>query len=199
MKQLTDNQPKTTLKIFTIPNILSFFRICLIPWIVWLYCVEQEYQTTGYILILSGITDIVDGFLARKFNMISDLGKILDPIADKLTQAVMLICLMVRFPLMILPLILMVVKETFMGVTGVLVIQKKGIVHGANWHGKAATVLLYAMMINHVFWTEIPPIASTVSIILCTVMIGISFVLYGIRNIKALRQCEPTQEGAVNG
>ena len=98
-------------KIVTIPNVLSFFRICLIPLMVWLYCVEQKFQLTGYVLVLSGVTDVVDGFIARKFNMISDLGKILDPIADKLTQAVMLICLVIRFPLMVIPFILLNTAE----------------------------------------------------------------------------------------
>ena len=113
-------------KILTVPNILSFFRLCLIPVIMWLYCVEENYLWAGITLILSGITDTVDGFVARHFHMTSDLGKMLDPVADKLTQAAMLFCLLTRFPLMILPLALMVVKETFMGITGLLVIHKTG-------------------------------------------------------------------------
>lgn len=174
--------------IVTIPNILSAFRLCLIPAIVWQYCIEGNFLLTGHLLILSGATDIMDGFIARQFHMISDLGKILDPIADKLTQAAMLICLLLRFPLMIVPLVLMVAKETFMGITGFLVIRHKGAVQGANWHGKVATVLLYAMMILHVFWHEITPAVSAVSIGASTLMIGISFVLYAIRNLKALKQ-----------
>src|SRR5699024_12022303 len=67
-------------KILTIPNLLSFFRLCLIPVFMWLYCVDRNYLWTGIILIISGLTDTVDGIIARKFNMISDLGKVLDPI-----------------------------------------------------------------------------------------------------------------------
>ena len=174
-------------KIVTIPNILSAFRLLLIPLIVWLYCAEENYILTGNVLILSVLTDIIDGFISRRFHMISDLGKVLDSIADKLTQAAMLICLLLRFPLMIVPLILMVIKETFMGITGFLVIKHKGTVQGANWHGKAATILLYAMMMLHVFWYDIPPVLSMVSIGACTGMIGVSFVLYAIRNITALK------------
>ena len=58
--------------------------------------------------------------------MVSDLGKVLDPVADKLTQAAMLVCLLLRFPLMILPLVLLLIKETFMGISGFLVIKKNG-------------------------------------------------------------------------
>ena len=175
-------------RILTIPNLLSFFRLCLIPVFMWLYCVEKNYLWTGIILILSGLTDTVDGIIARKFNMISDLGKVLDPIADKLTQAAMLFCLLTRFPLMIAPLALMVVKEFFMGVTGLLVIRKTGEVFGADWHGKVNTWLLYAMMILHVFWYNIPDIVSKVLIGICVVMMLISLVLYGRHNLKALRE-----------
>ncbi len=173
--------------IFTIPNLLSLFRLCLILVIVWLYVREENYQWAGYILILSGLTDIVDGFLARHFHMISDVGKVLDPIADKLTQAVMLICLMVRYPDILWPFALLVAKETFMAISGLLVIKRTGKVLGANWHGKAATVLLYATMFLHIFWHDIPSLLSQSSIAACTGMILLSFVLYGLRNHQALK------------
>ena len=86
-------------KIITIPNILSFFRLCLIPVIIWLYTVEKNDAAAGAVLILSGATDVADGFIARHFHMISDLGKVLDPIADKLTQAAMLFSLCTRLSL----------------------------------------------------------------------------------------------------
>ena len=175
-------------RILTIPNLISLFRLCLIPVFMWLYCVEKNYLWTGIVLIISGLTDTVDGIIARKFNMISDLGKVLDPIADKVTQAAMLFCLLTRFPLMIAPLALMVVKEFFMGVTGLMVIQKTGKVFGADWHGKVNTWLLYAMMILHVFWYNIPDIVSKVLIGICVVMMLISLVLYGRHNLKALRE-----------
>ena len=182
------NTDSSQSKILTIPNLLSFFRLCLIPVFMWLYCVEKNYLWTGIILIISGLTDTVDGIIARKFNMISDLGKVLDPIADKVTQAAMLFCLLTRFPLMIAPLALMVVKEFFMGVTGLLVIQKTGKVFGADWHGKVNTWLLYAMMILHVFWYNIPDVVSKVLIGICVVMMLISLMLYGRHNLKALRE-----------
>lgn len=178
----------TQSKILTIPNILSFFRLCLIPVIMWLYCVKENYLWAGITLILSGITDTVDGFVARHFHMTSDLGKMLDPVADKLTQAAMLFCLLTRFPLMIVPLGIMVLKEFFMGVTGLMVIQKTGKVFGADWHGKVTTWLLYAMMILHVFWYNIPAALSRVLIAACVVMMLISLVLYGRHNLKALRE-----------
>lgn len=189
MKSESENM-NTDSRILTVPNLLSFFRLCLIPVFMWLYCVERNYVWTGIMLILSGVTDTVDGFVARHFNMTSDLGKILDPIADKLTQAAMLFCLLTRFPLMIAPLGLMVFKEFFMGVSGYLVIRRTGKVFGADWHGKVNTWLLYAMMILHVFWYNIPKSVSGVMIALCVVMMLISLVLYGRHNMNALRDAE---------
>ena len=188
MKSTSNDTYNTQNKILTIPNMLSFFRLCLIPVIMWLYCVEDYYLWAGIVLIVSGITDTVDGFVARHFHMTSDLGKVLDPVADKLTQAAMLFCLLTRFPLMILPLGIMVLKEFFMGVTGLMVIQKTGKVFGADWHGKVTTWLLYAMMILHVFWYNIPAALSRVLIAACVVMMLISLVLYGRHNLKALRE-----------
>ena len=73
-------------KIITIPNILSLFRLLLIPVIMWLYIVRKDPLWTTAVLALSGITDIVDGIVARKCHMVSDFGKAFDPVADKLTQ-----------------------------------------------------------------------------------------------------------------
>ena len=85
-------------KILTIPNILSLMRICMIPLFVWTYLAKENYMATAAILILSGLTDLTDGMIARRFNMVSNLGKALDPFADKLTQAAIMICLGYRFP-----------------------------------------------------------------------------------------------------
>lgn len=173
-------------KIITIPNILSLFRLLLIPVIIWLYVFRQDYMWTTIILMLSGITDIADGIIARKFQMVSDFGKAFDPVADKLTQIAMLFCLVTRFPLMLLPLITLLGKEIFAAITGLLVIRKTGKVLGAVWHGKAATVALYSMMLIHLLWFSIPETVSGVLIGVCTALVLLSAVLYGIRNVAVL-------------
>jgi len=175
-------------KIVTIPNILSFFRLCLIPVIVWLYCFKQSYFFATLVLLLSGITDIIDGYIARRFHMVSDLGKILDPVADKLTQGVTMLCLTTRFKKMWFPLTLLIIAAVFMGVTGLLAIHKTQAVMSANWHGKANTVGLYIMMLIHLLWFDIPPVVSDILIGICTGMTALSLILYGIQNIKAIRK-----------
>ena len=180
-------------KILTIPNALSFFRLCLIPLIIWQYVGKHNYLTALCLLALSGLTDIVDGIIARKFHMVSDFGKAFDPVADKLTQIAMLFCLVTRFPNMWIPLILLIVKEIFAGITGLMMV-KKGIVIGADWHGKATTVLLYGTMLVHLAWINILPAVSNILIGACTAMIILSGILYGIRNLSYLKTGESKRE-----
>jgi len=174
------------LKILTLPNLLSLFRLLLIPVILWLYTVKQDPLWTAVMLTLSGITDIADGMIARKFHMITDFGKAFDPVADKLTQLAMLLCLVTRFPRMLLPLILLTGKELFAAVTGFLVIRKTGIVSGAAWHGKAATVSLYSLIVLHLLWYPIPPAVSGILIGTCSAVMLLSAILYGIGNLRVL-------------
>ena len=181
-------------KILTIPNLLSCVRLALIPCFVWTYLVAGDPGMTVLLLLLSGLTDIADGFIARRFHMISNLGKVLDPLADKLTQAAMLLCLMSRFPLMMLPFGLMIVKEMVSVGTGLAAIDRTGEVHSAGWHGKLATVLLYAMLIAHVLWPEIPAQISLGAIVLCSATIVLSGVLYGVGNVRKIRGGEPKTE-----
>lgn len=173
-------------RILTVPNLLSLFRLLLIPVFVHQY-LQENYTATGLLLLLSGLTDMADGFIARHFHAVSNLGKILDPVADKLTQVSMLICLVSRYPLMLILVIIMIFKELFMSISGVLVIHKTGTVFGADWHGKATTILLYLTMFIHVFWISIPAAVSNVLIGACAVMLAVSLVLYGIHHIKALK------------
>lgn len=177
-------------KVMTIPNILSLFRLLLIPVIVWLYVVKEDPVWTTVMLTLSGVTDIVDGIIARKCHMVSNFGKAFDPVADKLTQIAMLFCLVTRFRWMLLPLGVLVVKEIFAAVSGLIVIRKTGMVLGAVWHGKAATVSIYTMMIIHLMWFDIPTVISGMLIGACTSIVLLSAILYGIRNLNVLKQGE---------
>ncbi len=182
-----NSESKSKNKILTVPNLLSLFRLLLIPVIVWLYWFQKDYFPAGALLILSGLTDLADGYIARHFNAVSNVGKILDPIADKLTQAAMLFCLVTRFPLMAAPFGFLVIKELFIGTTGLLMIRKTGKVVGADFHGKVATTLLYAMMILHIFWIDITPEISAVTIVICLISMAFTLLVYGNRNMRVLQ------------
>lgn len=174
-------------KIFTVPNLLSVLRITLIPVIVKLYRVNGAYHAALLVLILSGLTDVADGIIARKWNLVSDLGKILDPVADKLTQMAMLFCLLTRFSHMWLPLAVLTVKEVITGIMGLKAIQTSGEVKGADWHGKICTVLLYTVIGVHFLWSGIPlPLSKSLMWLAVTVML-FSGLLYWYRNFKQIR------------
>lgn len=192
------NETRMKSQIFTIPNILSMIRILLIPMIVYLYCFEKRYGAAVLILLLSGLTDVVDGFIARHFHMISDLGKILDPIADKLTQLATLVCLATRFSLMKLLFTVLALKELMLGILGLIAVKKTGDVHGANWHGKLTTCLLYLTMALHIFWTDIPAPVSVVLVGASLAVMLLSFVLYFRRHLRQLSQGKPSEQYAKN-
>jgi len=182
-----DRTERVQNKILTIPNILSFFRLCLIPVIVWLYIEKQDYLWTLLVLILSGVTDIIDGMIARRFHMVSDFGKAFDPVADKLTQMAMLYCLISRFPYMMVPFVLLVGKEVVTGITALVSIRKTNTVKGAVWHGKLTTVSLYAMMAIHVVWFTIPRALSLFLVGICIGIMLMSWILYTMQNLRAIK------------
>ena len=179
-------EQNTRKQLFTIPNLLSLLRLCMIPLIIWLYCTQKNYALTAVVLVLSGLTDMVDGYIARRFNMVTDLGKALDPVADKLTQASVMFCLLSRFRMMLVPLLILIFKEVCNGVISLVVIKKTGKVCGADWHGKVCTWLLYAMMFVHIVWFDISREWTTALIGICVIMMTFSFALYMVRNYKML-------------
>ncbi len=135
-------------KLFTIPNILSVIRILLIPVIVAVYFSEMDNSAAWAIalVLLSGLTDVVDGFIARHFNMISDIGKILDPIADKLTQFTVIICISLKHPLLIPVAVIIFIKEILMLIGAVIFVRRGNETPYARWWGKMTTVILYITM-----------------------------------------------------
>jgi cardiolipin synthase len=171
-------------KILTIPNLLSLLRLIMIPQLMWLYLRKQDYIRTVILLALSGATDVLDGIIARKFDMISDFGKAFDPVADKLTQMAMLYCVGTTFPEIRFLLILLVVKEVLSGIMSLISIKKTGQVQGAQWHGKAVTVLLYTLIADRI----VPGLLSHVLLIVCAGMMLLSMALYWKRHWNSIRE-----------
>ena len=175
-------------KIFTVPNILSFCRLAMIPLIVYCYIWLENSLLTAGLLLLSGITDVADGIIARTFDMVSELGKALDPIADKLTQAVVLVCLISKLPYVLAAVVGFAVKEILYGLGNLRLMRSTGKVHGALWHGIISTALLYIVMFIHLVWYTIPPTLSYILISLCIAVMLLSSLLYTIRNIKSRKE-----------
>ncbi len=140
---------------WNIPNALSLFRILLVPVFLVLYLSDSVAQEWAFLtLLVSGITDILDGFIARKCNQITDCGKLLDPLSDKLTQVAVVVALTTRYTELLPLTILCFVKEVCQGIGGVLLLKKGSAVRGSKWFGKASTVVFYICMLILVLWSD---------------------------------------------
>ena len=128
-----------------IPNVLTVIRFCFIPIIVILLS-RGNYIGAIIVFSLSGITDILDGAIARKYNYISDFGKLMDPLADKFTQLAMLFMLTVK---QIIPIwiIAVVASKEFLLVCGASFLYGREMVVSSRWYGKLATVLFYIAIV----------------------------------------------------
>lgn len=176
----------TSRRVLTLPNLLSVVRLTMIPVFAMLY--RRGFAVrSAIVLVLSGVTDLLDGWIARTFGSISDLGKVLDPVADKLTIAVVLGMLVCDHPIMIMPLVILVIKEAVMAITGAIAAARTSTVTGAVWHGKVTTALTYGTMFIHIIWQEIPGVASNTMAVLCTGMMLLSMALYTTDNIRRIR------------
>lgn len=124
-----------------VPNILTITRFLLIPFIVF-FALQDNYIIAAVFLILSGLTDVADGYIARKYNCITDFGKLMDPLADKFTQVATLLVLVVQEIIPLWILLVVVIKE-FILVVGASFLYGKDLVVSSKWYGKISTVLFY--------------------------------------------------------
>ena len=129
-----------------IPNAISLFRISLVPVFAALYCAGKT-EAAMAVLLLSGMSDVLDGALARRLNMVTDLGKILDPVADKLMQTAMMLCAVRVCRGVWILLALHVMRESVLAVMGLQVIRETGRVCSAKWYGKLCTFAIYGAML----------------------------------------------------
>ena len=137
-------------EIFTVPNVLSLFRLVLIPVYVAIYLNAEDisdYYLAAGILAVSCLTDLIDGKIARHFNMISSIGKILDPLADKATQFTLIICLSVKYNVLLYLVALFVLKESFQLIAGGINLKKGKMLKGALISGKICTTILFVSLI----------------------------------------------------
>ena len=130
-----------------LPNLISAGRILLVPVFVFCY-LRVSTEASLAVLLLSALSDVLDGFIARRFNMVTDLGKILDPVADKLIQAAMMLCLSLRFPQLWLLLGIHVFRELTLLAMGFIAVKSTGEVSSARWYGKLCTALIYTFMLT---------------------------------------------------
>lgn len=182
---------------WTIPNLISVIRIALIPLFAYLFYNDEKIIAV-VVLALSGLTDMFDGKIARKFNQISALGKVLDPVADKLTQITIAVMLFIDFKTASNPVInalgwvflVFLIKEAVMIVGGLIMLLLNIRPGAAEFWGKAATVVFYVGMViiiavgpevgalNSILGFELPNIITGIIVVLCAIMTIAAFASY---------------------
>jgi len=132
-----------------VPNILTIVRFCLIPVII-ILLIQNNYMLAFIVLTISGITDILDGTIARKYNLITNFGKLMDPLADKMTQVALLGTLAIQKIIPVWIIVVVIIKE-FLMVSGASFLYGKELVVSSKWYGKLTTVLFYVAIVCSLF------------------------------------------------
>ena len=128
-----------------IPNILTTFRFILIPFFFWAYT-SDHFLTAAIIFFVAGVTDVLDGLIARKFNMTTDLGKIIDPLADKLMQMCAVVLLAIEFKPLLWLLAVLCAKEVLQIIGGFKLIKDKKEIMPSKWYGKLNTAIIFVFL-----------------------------------------------------
>lgn len=168
-------------EVFTVPNFLSLLRLAMIPVYVTIYLNAREFRqyiTAASILALSCLTDAVDGWIARKYHMISTLGKMLDPLADKLTQLTLTICLSMKYPVLMPLIVLLLGKEIGQVIGAVLLLRRGTPLPSALTAGKVSTFVLFVSLIGLVLFPSIPPIAVNIVAVIDSGFLIFAFINY---------------------
>ena len=190
---------------WTVPNVLSLIRIAIIPVFVVLYLLScdaagdtLQYAAFG-LLIFSGVTDLLDGIIARRFDQVSEVGKLLDPIADKLTQVAVLFCLATQYKPFLPLLFICIIKEMLQGLGGLILLSRGGIVKSSNWYGKVATAAFYAAVAAIVLWKDMPSYLLIALVALVAALMLFAFVRYMLVFITVRKTIVKTEQQQPNG
>lgn len=136
--------------LLTVPNLLSYLRLALIAPFVSSF-LDEKYIQSAVLLGISGLSDALDGFVARRFNQVTSIGKILDPIADKLTLIAIMICITVLSPIVMPVMIILIIKDFLMLLGGVHLLKNHLTPPAAKWYGKVGTLMFYISVCVIVF------------------------------------------------
>ena len=172
-----------------IPNLLSILRIIIIGPFVY-YFLKDNYVMAAVMIAISGLSDMFDGYIARKFNQITKLGAMLDPVADKITLGSVVICMCIKIPVIIQIIIILLVKEILMLLAGLVLLKKHKTPPPAQWYGKVATIVFYISVAVIVFLKAIWGIENMVlTITLMCITVALMFfalIRYFILFLKIL-------------
>ncbi|MBQ3251813.1 MAG: CDP-alcohol phosphatidyltransferase family protein [Oscillospiraceae bacterium] len=187
-------------ELLTIPNLLSLFRLVLIPVYVAIYInatQPDDYFVAAAILAVSCLTDLIDGKIARHFNMISTVGKILDPLADKATQFTLIVCLAMKHDIIWYMVALFFIKELFQLIAGLVTIRNGKMLRGALITGKVCTTILFISLIIMVLMPALPEKIITIITIIDIGFLLISFIDYIATYLFFTKRFEPIEKPTI--
>ena len=186
--------------VWNIPNALSIFRLLLLPvFVVLILAVEKDADIPIWsfaVLVLSGVTDSLDGIIARRFHQITDFGKLMDPIADKVTQVTVVICLAVRYTVLIPLVVVCLLKELIQAVGGYILLRRGEKIQGAKWFGKVSTFVFYGAMALIVLLPDMPDWVRIGLVCLVAALMLFSFIKYMIIFLHLRRELPPKERPA---
>lgn len=198
------------MKLKNIPNILSVIRILLVGVFVYTFFCIDAYLSM-LIFLLAGATDVVDGYLARKNNWVSELGKVLDPVADKLMQCTVLVCLYIKSIIPLWFVLPFFAKEIFTLIMGLIVLKRRSVVVVSRWYGKMTVCLFYATIVLSVLTEDtlraahpIVPILVFLPAVVCAIITVVAYVKHyaGLKhqkvNSKKSKEKADTADAAEN-
>ncbi len=188
------------MKLKHIPNILSTIRILLVFVFVFVLFVLDNTYLALLIFLIAGATDIVDGYLARRNNWITNLGKILDPFADKLMQCTVLVSLWIKNIVPIWFVIPFFAKELFTLIIGFIVIRRRSVNVVSKWYGKAAVCLFYATIAISIIFEEFLAVHKVLSIAIFipAVVFALAALVAYVKHYSYLKKEEINKSGIIN-
>jgi len=163
--------------LFKLPNILCYVRILMVPLFVYLFLIGYRLES-AIVVIAEALTDVIDGRIARHFNMVTDWGKFIDPLADKLMQFAMLIVTLLTVKWVAILVVLFCVKELIMLFVGIYIYHKGYNLNGSMWCGKVCTVIFDTVMIAFIAFPNISEKAVFFMLGVTAAFLVLSFVVY---------------------
>lgn len=182
------------LKKSNIPNLLSVFRICLVPFFIYFFAIKEKHILAIAIFLLAGLTDVVDGILARRNNWITNIGKVLDPLADKCMQIAALVCLGISKLVPWWIVLVLSLKEVILLAGATKALKTRKVYVQSDWYGKAGTVAFYIIVVLLVTVKNMP---SFLRLLLGILLIGFmlfALVMYYINYRKNILTKESAKE-----
>ena len=184
-----------------IPNILSVFRICLVPVFVIVYFLDTRDIKYYAILVyaIAGLSDFLDGFIARRFDAQSKLGKLLDPLGDKLMTFTVLICITITRPILLWAVLVFFIKEVLMGIGGYIIHKKAQIgLLSANAIGKASTTVFFIVCLILMLFSSLPDSVAMVLISVAICLALVALAVYLNSYIKIMKSLSKNRQDSVD-